>query len=63
MAQTSMAEFYLRRSSVTSSVAHTVKEGLEEARDAHEEMLLAYGASLSRVICGACVTDQMGFLF
>lgn len=45
MAQTSLAEFYVRRSSVTSSVDQGFKEGLEEPISAKDEMLAAYGAS------------------
>jgi hypothetical protein len=45
MAQTSLAEFYVRRSSVTSSVDQGYKEGLEEPVLAKDEMLAAYGAS------------------
>jgi hypothetical protein len=45
MAQTSLAEFYVRRSSVTSSVDAGYKPGLEEPILAKDEMLAAYGAS------------------
>lgn len=46
---------------MTSSVAHSFKEGLEESRDAahaHEEMEHAYGASLFGWICWSWVTDR-----
>lgn len=44
MAQTSMAEFYVRRSSVTSSTQDYIGKDVAEGLHAKEEMLAAYGA-------------------
>lgn len=45
MAQTALSEYYLRRSSVTSSLNQPVgKGGLDEPhKEAKQEMLAAYG--------------------
>jgi hypothetical protein len=46
MAQTSLAEFYVRRSSVTSSAAPDDKDAFAEPLSAKDEMMAAYGAWL-----------------
>lgn len=45
MAQTALAEHYVRRTSATSSLAPGIKEDEHETLQAREEMLAAYGES------------------
>lgn len=43
MSQAALADFYLRRPSLTGSVVPEYKEGIEEPLHAKEEMYAAYG--------------------
>lgn len=58
MAQTSLAEFYVRRSSVTSSAAPHDKDAFAEPLSAKDEMLSAYGAWLGLDLLLHCLQQQ-----